>query len=153
MGGGGHWDPLTRTSSKCKVCISQYRGEIEEKLNKKESGPEISKWLKAQNPPEEVSRWSIKNHERNHGFKIRVLESREKGDVTVKEEHLESLNDFLDDVIKKVHGRVKTGELKPSVLEGVRAAEIKGKIKEGSKWEKELIKFFLEVSEAHGHSN
>jgi len=152
---GGHWNPVTRTSSKCKVCTSRYREEIEEKLNNKRNGVEISQWLLKQKPPEEISRHSIRNHFRKHGFKMRVIDEGTKGKTEVDERHFESLNDFLDLVIKKVHTAVESGTLEPTVLEGVRAAEIKGKIREGSKWEKEILAFFMGVSEKYGsgHSN
>jgi len=151
---GGHWNPVTRTSTSCKVCRSKYRAEIEIRLKNKENGADISRWLLKQKPPEEISRHSIRNHFLKHGFKMRVIDTDKEGNVTeIKEEYLESLNDFLDLVISKVQKGIKDNTLKPTVTEGVKAAEIKGKIKEGSKWEKEVIKYFLGVSEAHGHSN
>jgi len=150
---GGHWNEITRTSSKCLACTSNYREEIEKRLNEGKAYTEIIKWVAKQKPTEDISRHTLKRHKTKHGFKMRVINKGEGEETTIDEEHLTSLNDFLDDVISKVHERVKSGALKPTITEGVKAAEIKGKIKEGSKWEKEVLKFFLGVSEKHGHSN
>lgn len=149
-----HWDPVTRTSKHCKVCTSAYREEIEEKLNIGASLKSITAWAAEQKPPEEISRHSLKRHKAKHGFKMRIMGTDADGEkVEVDEVHLTSLNEFLDLIIDKVEAGVKENKLKPTVMEGVKAAEIKGKIKEGSKWEKELLKFFLGVSQKHGYSN
>lgn len=149
-----HWDPVTRTSTACKVCQSRYREEIEKKINDRVSNRKISDWVSKQKPAEKISLESIQRHKKNHGFKMRILSTGAQGEKgTVEEIHLKSLNDFLELVIQKVEKGVKEENLKPTVMEGVKAAEIKAKIKEGSKFEKELIKFFLQVSEEHGYSN
>jgi len=149
-----HWDPVTRTSKHCNVCTSAYREEVEEKLNAGTSLKTITAWAAKQKPPEEISRHSLKRHKAKHGFKMRVMGTDAEGKtVEVDEVHLSSLNEFLDLIIEKVETGVKNGELIPTVTEGVKAAEIKGKIKESSKWEKELLKFFLGVSQKHGYSN
>ncbi|MCP4608916.1 MAG: hypothetical protein GY845_09405 [Planctomycetes bacterium] len=78
----------------------------------------------------------------------------DKGEESgLSDEQLLSLSTFLDLVIEKVNNRVKNGSLKPTVAEAVKAAEIKAKIKEASKFEKEMVKFFTEVSLKHGYSN
>lgn len=151
---GGHWNAVTRTSTKCNVCTSAYREEIEDRLNKGASLKAITAWAAKQKPPEEISRHSLKRHKLKHGFKLRIVGQGVDGKKEVVDEiHLASLNDFLDLVIEKVQKAVKAGTLKPTVMEGVKAAEIKGKIKEGSKWEKELLAFFLGVTDRYGNSD
>lgn len=149
----GAYDPVRRESSRCKICQSKYRPEIEEKLNKKVPLVEIIKWVKKQKPAEKFGQDALRRHRERHTYRVRSIRTHKNGHVEITEKQIGSLTEFLDLVISKVERAVKKNKIEPTVSEGIKAAEIKAKIKEDSKWENELLKFFLEVSQKYGHSN
>ncbi len=152
----GHFDHVKRSSSICKICQSPHRAEIEHRIENKMVYSKISAWLLKQKPPEKISTRTISRHTSKHNFKIIMMDPDKKKDKNksgASDAQIKTLTEFLDLVIEKVEKGVVDNKLVPTVTEGIKAAEIKAKIKEGSKWEHELVKFFMEVSQNHGYSN
>lgn len=165
----GHMDPVSRRSKICFVCKSPYCDEIENRVLKGESKKEIVKWLKKKDPETKIKEINIRRHVyHKHGFKFlqikedskEEVEKKEhnisksgrvskKKNIKVKESQVKSLVEFLDLVIDRVVKDINEKKLEPTVTEGIKAAEIKAKIKESSRYEKELISFFMEMSLSH----
>ncbi len=153
-----------RKSKNCKICNldDKRRIAIERKaLEDKKQWTSIANDFNLHNEDIKLTRFNVRSHCNNHVFRAtaKILDfdnKKEKNfdnEVDLTKTEIQSLTDFLDLVVEKVNDDVKSGELKPTVAEGVKAAEIKAKIKEDSKFEKELVKFFTQVSSAHGYSN
>lgn len=158
----GHYNALTKTSTQCKVCNSKFRKDIERLHSEGKKPFQIQIFLEDKDKNHNISRQSIRKHCKNHTFQIdkKIItfqdvkkksddKKQEASENNLSEEHLKGLNQFLDLVIDKVNTAVKDNKIKPTVSEGIKAAEIKAKIKEDSKFEKELVKFFTEVSTKH----
>lgn len=166
MGHPTHTNPLTRKSSLCKICTSGICDEIDQALVEGKTRIEIIAWAEKAEPGINLKIWNLTSHKKKHIFgtkkkqlKILQLKSGEKEEGEEKEEeeglsdeHILSLSSFLDLVIEKVNTAIKEEKVIPTVAEGVKAAEIKAKIKESTKFEKELVKFFTKVSLEHGYS-
>jgi len=151
-----------RKQKLCKICglDDKRRIAIENEGSKKNKvWTNIADKFNRNNKDIKLTRFTIRNHCINHCFKVtaKVLdfpkESKQEDEEGLSKTEIQSLSDFLDLVVSKVNDDIISGELKPTVAEGVKAAEIKGKIKEDSKFEKELLNFFTQVSAGHGYSN
>lgn len=152
----------TRRQKLCKICQldKERREAIEKEGNKKgKTWTRIADNFNINNTDIQLSRHVVANHCTKHVFKVteKIINfpdgTNADEEETLSKTEIQSLTDFLDLVVEKVNDGVKSGNLQPTVQEGVKAAEIKAKIKEDSKFEKELISFFTQVSRAHGYSN
>lgn len=152
-------DPVTRKSVSCKICSmpSARRDLIEKWYADGTSFSEIARKFNKRFRDDSITRYMVTGHCKNHTFQVIDLqEEKDKKKASGKElseKELLSLTNFLDLVVEKVNTAVESGELKPTVAEGVKAAEIKSKIKDDTKFEKELLSFFTGMSSKYGHSN
>lgn len=164
MGHRSHTNPLTRKSCQCKICRSGICDQIDQALDEGMPVKDIITFAEKAEPGIDLRKDGIGNHKKKHRFPliknkkiISITEGMPKNGTDKEEElsekHIRSLSSFLDLVIDKVNTAIENGEVMPTVAEGVKAAEIKAKIKEASKFEKELIKFFNEVSTKYGYSS
>jgi len=136
---------ITKSNNKCIICASEFINEINDKIFHRMRFVDIMTW--AQFKGLNFSLSTLERHKRLH-YKSNVIKLTDNKKLS--DEQLDSLTDFLDLVVATVNDRVKSGKIVPTVTEAVKAAEIKVKIKEDSKFEKELVKFFMNVSHEHG---
>lgn len=155
----GHFNDVTRRSAQCKICCSPYHDEVNSMIEKGTSQKDVMSWLLSQENPINVSKATMSRHASKHNLNhLKILpsdvtENTEEGkDPEISSGQVLAMADFLDLVISKVNKQVESGDLKPTITEAIKAADIKSKIKEGSKVEKELLNFIMEVSN-RGHSN
>lgn len=163
MGHHSHTNPLTRKSTLCKICKSNICKEIEQALANGMLVKDVITLAEKAQPGIDLRKWNVSTHRRKHMFptekkQMKIIDIKEgkKGESDaggLTDEHLLSLSSFLDLVIEKVNTAITKGDVVPTVAEGVKAAEIKAKVKESTKFEKELVKFFTEISLKHGYSS
>lgn len=137
----------------CALCKSKYLEETNKMLQDGVSQRDVINWLASQTPPFKFSGASMCRHKNYHFTKIEVIEPIVEDDEEpdISKDQLIAMTDFLDLIINKVNSKIKNNQLKPTITEAIKAADIKSKIKEGSKVEKELLKFIVDIS--NGHNN
>jgi len=142
------------TKNRCKICNSKHCDKINKLVANNTTNAEIIKKASRFRPKFIISNRNIALHKKNHLLKLKTKDKTKKKKSNIKKETIKvsSMVDFLDLVIDKVNTKILNGEIIPTVTEAVKAAEIKSKIKEGSKFEKELLKFFMDVSNKNDKS-
>lgn len=160
----------------CKVCTHSGRLWIDQMLADAQlSYRQILAKLGEKYPDHNLTRKNLSTHNQKH----RLPENHEISDVASgqdphsrypgkKEKNIEEIReeavrlqqarmvdkveDFCDIIINKVVEDVAAGKLKPTSAEGVKAAEIKAKLQQGSDpKEDELVGLFLNIGTKHGY--
>ena len=129
----------------CIICASEYAAEINDKIFHRMKLADILVWCEFKGLNFSLS--TLERHKRLH-YKNNIVKLADNEKLS--DHQLDSLTDFLDLIVDKVNSRIKENKIVPTVLEAVKAAEIKVKMKDDSKFEKELVKFFMGVSKEHG---
>jgi len=156
----------------CKVCASGLSSPINEMLARRVQQREIVRWANQQKPELLLSPANLCRHNKLHrppstlelsptdlatiksaDTKKPLPATNEAAEQAKDANTILALEDFLDLVIDKVQKAISDNSLIPTVTEGVKAAEIKAKIKSDSPFEKTLIQFFLGMSKDHGFHN
>ena len=137
------------SKGKCVICSSEFVDIINDKIFHRVRLADIMVWAAFKGLT--FSRSTLERHKRLHYKKnvIKLVDEKKLNEkLTTKQ--LDSLTDFLDLIVEKVNVKIKSGKIVPTVAEAVKAAEIKVKMKEDTKFEKELVKFFMNVSKEYG---
>ena len=146
---------IFRNSINCKICNSPYMGDINRMIINKTQKKDIMKWIDENTPDDfSVHSSSLYRHRQHAPKDLKLVDLKPTSkppDLSYSQ--IVALTNFLDLVIEKVDKKIKSGKLKPTVSEAIKAAEIKAKIKEQSKFEKDLINFIMGISGEHGYSN
>jgi len=154
---GSGTNPISLRNGRCFICQSVHCANLDELIDQGKKFSFIRDWAIKQKPPLKINQSSFNRHRLKHRFSATVIDIKKgKREESVSETHVKSLTEFLDLVIDKVLSDLrKTGKdsLKPTITEAIKAAEIKAKVNEQSKFEKELVKLFMEVSQGHGYNS
>lgn len=132
---------------RCRLCNSPLRPAIEAMFAKGDSYADIMAY--AQKHGMKLHKSSLWRHNKKHRMPSRLEHNTEK--EMEKEQEREGLTivssiDFINRIIAKAMEGLIDGTLKPSLIEGLKAVELKTKISEGSIFERELLKYIAELS-------